>query len=116
MSRDDHDLYAVLGVTPDASQDQISHAYRRLVRAHHPDIQPEPDSAALAAAVAAAAILRDPTRRAAYDRSRHPTPDQQPALQPVPQRYRSVPDIRAGPVRWHGDPHRTPTRDPRPSA
>ncbi|MBV8541640.1 MAG: J domain-containing protein [Pseudonocardiales bacterium] len=102
MPPDDHDLYAVLGVTPDASQDQISHAYRRLLRAHHPDIHPDSDSAALTAAVAAAAILRDPTRRAAYDRSRRPARDQQPsARQPVPQRCRSVPDIRVGPVRWH---------------
>jgi curved DNA-binding protein CbpA len=103
MSRDDPDLYAVLGITPDASQVQIAHAYRRLVRAHHPDLHPEVDSAALAAAVTAAAILRDPARRAAYDRSRRPTREQQPfAPQPVVQRHRSVPDIRPGPVRWHG--------------
>jgi DnaJ-class molecular chaperone len=82
MLRDDRDLYAVLDVTPDASQSQVSHAYWRLVRAHHPDIHPESDSAALAAAVVAAAILRDPTRRAAYDRSRHPTRDRRPS--PIP--------------------------------
>jgi curved DNA-binding protein CbpA len=82
MPPDEHDLYAVLGVTPDASQCQIGHAYRRLIRAYHPDIHPEPDCAALAAAVAAAAILRDPIRRAAYDRSRRPTGDQHPAPKP----------------------------------
>ncbi len=108
MPHDDHDLYAVLGVTPDASQAQIGHAYRRLIRAHHPDIQPEPDFAALAAAVAAAAILRDPTHRAAYDRSRRSTGDQRPAPKPpAPRRDRFVPDLRAGPVRWHGDPTRS---------
>ncbi len=102
MPLDDQDLYAILGVAPDASQTQISHAYRRLARAHHPDIHPDPDSAALVAAAAAYAILRDPSRRAAYDRSRCHARDQQVAPHPsVPRRHRPVPDIRAGPVRWH---------------
>ena len=102
MLRDDHDLYAVLDVASDASQSQISRAYRRLVRANHPDIHPEPDSAALAAAAAAYAILRDPARRAAYDRSQRTVRDQPPSPSPpVPRRHRRVPDIRAGPVRWH---------------
>ena len=96
MPPDEHDLYAVLGVTPDASQSQIGHAYRRLIRAYHPDIHPEPDCAALAAAIAAAAILRDPIRRAAYDRSRRPTGDQHPAPKPpAPRRDRFVPDAQA---------------------
>lgn len=109
MPLDDHDLYAVLRVAPDASQAQIGHAYRRLVRAHHPDIHPEFDSAALAAATAAYAILRDPGRRAAYDRTRRPTRDQHPSpardQHPSPPRpvwrHRSMSDVRAGPVRWH---------------
>jgi curved DNA-binding protein CbpA len=50
--------------------------------------------------VAAYAILRDPARRAAYDQSRHPHHDQH-ASPPPPRRYRAVPDLRAGPVRWH---------------
>lgn len=102
MPRDDDDLYAILGLASDASQAQIGHAYRRLVRTHHPDIHPDPDSAALAAAVAAYATLRDPVRRAAYDRRRRSNRDQHPAPPPpVPRRHRSVPDIRAGPVSWH---------------
>jgi curved DNA-binding protein CbpA len=102
MPRDDDDLYAILGLASDASQAQIGHAYRRLVCTHHPDIHPDPDSAALAAAVAAYAILRDPARRAAYDRRRRSDRDQHPAPPPpVPRRHRRVPDIRAGPVRWH---------------
>jgi curved DNA-binding protein CbpA len=99
MPADDPDLYAVLGVAPDASPAQIAHAYRRLIRAQHPDLHPHPDSAALAAAVAAYAILRDPTRRAAYDRSRRADREQHPL--PPPRRRRGVPDLRAGPVRWH---------------
>jgi len=45
MPPDEDDLYALLGVTPDASQSQIGHAYRRLIRAYHPDIHPEADCA-----------------------------------------------------------------------
>jgi curved DNA-binding protein CbpA len=102
MATDDPDLYAVLGVESDASQAEIGHAYRRLIRAHHPDVQPNPDFAALAAAAAAYAVLRDPARRAAYDRSRRPRREQNPL--PIPRvsyRRRAVPDIRAGPVRWY---------------
>jgi curved DNA-binding protein CbpA len=56
--------------------------------------------------VAAYAILRDPARRAAYDQSRRPHHDQHaspppPPPPPPPRRYRAVPDLRAGPVRWH---------------
>jgi len=44
----------------------------------------------------------DAARRAAYDRSRRAAPDQHPASpSPRPHHHRSVPDIRAGPVRWH---------------
>lgn len=102
MPADDPDPYAVLGVSPDASPAQIAHAYRRLIRAQHPDRHPHPDSAALTAAAAAYAILRDPARRAAYDQSRRLHHDQPlaPPL-PPPRRTRAEPDLRAGPVRWH---------------
>ena len=102
MPADDPDPYAILGVAPDASPAQIAHAYRRLIRAQHPDHHPHSDSAALAAAAAAYAILRDPARRAAYDQSRRPYRDQHPSPPPSsPRRSRAVPDLRAGPVRWH---------------
>jgi curved DNA-binding protein CbpA len=105
MTPENQDLYAVLHVDPDASQTQIGRAYRRLVRAHHPDIHSDPDSAALAAAVAAYAILRDPARRAAYDRTRRCIRDQHPTAPPptpsTPHRHRPEPDIRVGPVRWY---------------
>ncbi|MGH4011667.1 MAG: DnaJ domain-containing protein [Pseudonocardiaceae bacterium] len=102
MPLDDRDLYTVLGVASDASQAEIGHAYRRLARAHHPDVHPDPDSAALIAATAAYSILRDPARRAAYDRSRCLARDHHLAPPPpVPRRPRCVSYIRAGPVRWH---------------
>ena len=31
------DLYAILGVPPDATLAEIGHAYRSLLRRHHPD-------------------------------------------------------------------------------
>ncbi|MEV3988217.1 J domain-containing protein [Streptomyces sp. NPDC049837] len=71
------DHYAVLGVEPMASAEQIASAYRGLVRALHPDAHPELDDAERSAArerlddvVAAYGTLRDPARRAAYDDAR----------------------------------------------
>ncbi|HEX2289005.1 MAG TPA: DnaJ domain-containing protein [Pseudonocardiaceae bacterium] len=105
MPPESQDLYAILKVAPDASQTQIGRAYRRLIRAHHPDTHPDHDSAALAAAVAAYAILRDPARRAAYDQARRPASNQHPTAPPPAtsalHRRRPEPDIRAGPVRWY---------------
>jgi curved DNA-binding protein CbpA len=105
MAADGDDLYMVLGVPPDATPAQIAHAYRQLIRTLHPDTQSSAgstssDSTTLAAAAAAYAILRDPVRRAAYDRSRRPHRDQHSAP-PPPQPYRREPDFRAGPVYWH---------------
>jgi curved DNA-binding protein CbpA len=102
MPAEDPDPYAVLGVSPDASPAQIAHAYRRLIRAEHPDRHPHPDPTALTATAAAYAILRDPARRAAYDQRRGPHHHEQPSPPPPPpRRHRDEPDLRAGPVRWH---------------
>ncbi|WP_073755615.1 J domain-containing protein [Streptomyces sp. CB03234] len=75
MARPDH--YAVLGVEPMASAEQIASAYRRHVRALHPDAHPDRCDAERSAArerlddvVAAYGTLRDPDRRAAYDEAR----------------------------------------------
>jgi curved DNA-binding protein CbpA len=40
------DPYAVLGVSRDATADQITQARRRLSRQYHPDVNPAPDAAA----------------------------------------------------------------------
>jgi curved DNA-binding protein CbpA len=66
--------YELLGLRPDASQDEIRAAYRALARRHHPDTQHGADPATadrsrhtMAALNAAWAVLGDPVRRQAYD-------------------------------------------------
>lgn len=66
--------YDVLGVTRDASGDQIRQAYRRLAQVHHPDHHAGAPAEAIAAAArrfteisSAWEILRDPERRRRYD-------------------------------------------------
>jgi DnaJ domain len=64
------DLYTVLGVSRDASEDAIQAAYRRLARQWHPDVNGDDDAAAQFAAVSQAyAILGHRDRRETYNRS-----------------------------------------------
>jgi curved DNA-binding protein CbpA len=64
------DLYAVLGLSRNASADEIKNAYYTLARAYHPDGAPRDEvlENAFAKIAAAATILRDPARRRQYDR------------------------------------------------
>jgi curved DNA-binding protein CbpA len=105
----DLDPYAVLGVTPQATQDEINRAYRRLVRRHHPDTRPEDPApadspATLEQVLAAYAILRDPSRRAEYDRRHAPRTARRtpPTVRHVDPDSRTEFTIRVGPVRYHG--------------
>ena len=70
------DLYQLLGVARDASQQEISLAWRRRARDEHPDARRGDDDApARFQAVAEAwRVLGDPGRRAAYDRGLAPRP------------------------------------------
>jgi curved DNA-binding protein len=62
------DYYAALGVSREASADEIKLAYRKLARKYHPDVSKEPDAEARFKEVAEAyEALKDPQRRAAYD-------------------------------------------------
>eukprot|EP00198_Chlamydomonas_reinhardtii_P009906 XP_001699243.1 DnaJ-like protein [Chlamydomonas reinhardtii] len=70
---DPRGLYGVLGVSRTASKEEVQAAYRAAAMRWHPDRQPEPRLKAEAtrrfqAVQEAYSVLRDPQRRAAYDR------------------------------------------------
>jgi len=62
-------LYDILGVAKKASSDEIRKAYRKLARAHHPDVNPGNSAAEEKFKKVSAAydVLSDDKKRAAYD-------------------------------------------------
>ncbi|MFD5276196.1 J domain-containing protein [Pseudarthrobacter sp. NPDC058362] len=104
----DPDHYAVLGVRRDAGAQEISRAYRALMRSHHPDMDhgPVPEDELLRI-MQAFNVLRDPQRRAAYDRQlAAPEGTAIPVrkAQPRPDAGSSGPVLRVTPVRWESGP------------
>jgi len=60
--------YEILGVSRDATPDEIRAAYRRLAKQYHPDINPDPDANERFIAIQQAyETLIDPEARARYD-------------------------------------------------
>jgi DnaJ-class molecular chaperone len=115
------DYYAALRVEPAATQQEISRAYRTLMRTHHPDIDggaPVDGAAAdrevkdheLLMIMQAFSVLRDPARREAYDRSLAGRKESSAAPQNIPVRKvrskaePSAHTIRVTPVRWESGP------------
>jgi curved DNA-binding protein CbpA len=79
------DPHDVLGVSEDATQEEITAAYHRLVRRYHPDTAENAEPDRFREVVAAYTALR----------VQRPTPPRRPE-----------PELRAGPVRYHGPPRR----------
>ena len=66
------DAYAILQIDPLAVPEVVDAAFRALARLRHPDRLPGSDGRAMAELNDAYAVLRDPARRATYDRERLP--------------------------------------------
>jgi DnaJ-class molecular chaperone len=122
------DHYRTLGVQRTATQREIVGAYRKFLRTHHPDMDSAvTDRSELLRIMEAFAVLRNPAKRAAYDRelARHASgahatkspPQETPAparakpsgqntAQEVPVRvvHRDTPLFRISPVRWERGP------------
>lgn len=107
------DPYGVLGISPDATPTQISHAYRSLLLRHHPDTRAAPDQRARAAddhelqrIIAAYAAVRELQRRTENLPGRPPGPLRQvhsPSVSNEPVVVRHILNqhnapIQAGPV------------------
>jgi DnaJ-class molecular chaperone len=115
------DYYAALRVEPAATQQEIARAYRTLMRTHHPDVDGggavdgtavdrEAKDNELLMIMQAFSVLRDPARRAAYDRSIPGRKESRAASHNVPvrkvhsQAEPSAHTIRITPVRWESGP------------
>ncbi len=63
------DYYKVMGLEKNATPEEIKRAYRKLARKYHPDVSKDKDAEARFKELAEAnVVLKDPEKRAAYDR------------------------------------------------
>ena len=68
MASPGRDFYDILGVSRDASQDDIQRAYRRLARTYHPDVNKDPGAEDRFKDISEAYdVLSDPQTRRRYD-------------------------------------------------
>ena len=122
--RNPGDPYRVLGVDTGASHRDIARAYRRAVQRTHPDTRPPDPPAAAAqfqALTAAYDLLRDPGRRAEYDRghpaAEPPGPPRRPGQPGTAPRRRGSPFLPVPPPGqpvWAGPVHIEPPATPPP--
>jgi len=85
------DFYTALGVSAEATPDEITRAYRRLARQQHPDANPEATADGFAMLATAYDVLRDPERRRRYDDTRNTRASNRGAGRPIPIRHVAVP-------------------------
>lgn len=65
------DYYAVMGLSPNATQEEIKRAYRKLARKYHPDVSKESNAEEKFKELGEAyEVLKEPEKRAAYDQLR----------------------------------------------
>ncbi len=80
------DYYKIMGLTADSTQEKIKRAYHILAHKYHPDVSKERDAEAkFKELVEAYDVLKEPQKRAAYDRlaaSRKASEDSSPPLTP----------------------------------
>ena len=63
------DYYNIMGLSRNANEDEIKRAYRKLARKYHPDVSKEQNAEAKFKELGEAyEVLKDPQKRAAYDR------------------------------------------------
>jgi len=100
------DPYKVLQVDPEAEDEVVQAAYRRLAQKYHPDVAGLAGSDRMASINAAWELLRDPVRRASYDRERRTS---SPPVDRTPDR--SAPHPGSGPQPPRGRPQETVSAD-----
>jgi curved DNA-binding protein CbpA len=66
-SRDHHDYYELLQISPNAEPETIHRVYRLLATRYHPDNQQTGNSERFRVLLEAYSVLSDPARRAEYD-------------------------------------------------
>ncbi|KAL0481179.1 chaperone protein DnaJ [Acrasis kona] len=67
MSEEKRDYYEVLGVSREASAQDIAKAYKTLARKYHPDLNPDASEEAFKEIGAAYEVLKDPSKKEIYD-------------------------------------------------
>ena len=109
------DAYKVLQVDPEAEDEVIQAAYRRLAQKYHPDRQPDAEGAAKMVAINAAwETVGDPGKRAAYDRERAASRAHPPAAGAPPTSRAGTGAASAAPSPPRSSAPSPPPAQPRP--